>query len=155
MIKERFLKAIIVALTQCGLLAERYAKQNITEVKAVYTGYLRNSITFALDAEEPAVQSYKAAKGGKTGTYTGKADKETKGDRAVYIGTNVEYAPYVELGTGIHTTGGRTDAWIYQDDSGKWHRTNGMKARPYLKPAIAGHMDEYKKIIREAMTKNG
>lgn len=41
------------------------------------------------------------------------------------IGTNVEYAPYVELGT------------------------SKMKAQPYLRPAIEEHIDEYKSIIED------
>lgn len=65
-----------------------------------------------------------------------------------YIGTNVEYAPYIELGTGKYTTGGRQDSWVYQDVKGKWHRTNGMKAKPFLKPAVADHAQQYRKIIK-------
>lgn len=43
------------------------------------------------------------------------------------IGTNVEYAPYVELGT---------------------HR---MQAKPYLRPAAENHTAEYKNIIMNEM----
>ena len=68
----------------------------------VDTGNLRNSITHDVDDEEPAA----------------------------YIGTNVEYAPYVCLGT-IH-----------------------MKAQPFLKPAVADHANEYRKIIENEL-KNG
>ena len=68
----------------------------------VDTGNLRNSITHDVDDGEPAA----------------------------YIGTNVEYAPYVCLGT-IH-----------------------MKAQPFLKPAVADHANEYRKIIEKEL-KNG
>ena len=68
----------------------------------VDTGNLRNSITHTVDEEEPAA----------------------------YIGTNVEYAPYVCLGT-IH-----------------------MKAQPFLKPAVADHANEFRKIFENEM-KNG
>lgn len=68
-------------------------------------------------------------------------------DNAVYIGSNVEYAAYVELGTGQHYPGGRQDSWVYQDDKGNWHRTNGQKPQPYLKPAVADHKNQYKNII--------
>lgn len=44
-----------------------------------------------------------------------------------YVGTNVEYAPYVEMGT-----------------------TN-TKAQPYLKPAIADHIREYKNTIEQEL----
>ena len=68
----------------------------------VDTGNLRNSITHTVDEDEPAA----------------------------YIGSNVEYAPYVCLGT-IH-----------------------MKAQPFLKPAVNDHKDEYRKIIENEL-KNG
>ena len=75
-------------------------------------------------------------------------------DDAVYIGTNNEYAAYVELGTGIHYPGGRRDPWVYQDDKGEWHRTSGQEAQPYLKPAVADHAAKYRKIIEDEL-KNG
>ena len=65
----------------------------------VDTGNLRNSITHDVDDGEPAA----------------------------YIGTNVEYAPYVCLGT-IH-----------------------MKAKPFLKPAVADHANTYRKIIENEL----
>ena len=68
----------------------------------VDTGNLRNSITHDLDDGEPAA----------------------------YIGTNVEYAPYQELGT-IH-----------------------MAAQPFLKPAVAANANTYRKIIEDEL-KNG
>ena len=50
-----------------------------------------------------------------------------KKNSAVYIGTNVEYAPFVENGS----------------------RNNTPK--PFLKPAATEHAEEYKKIMTEAM----
>lgn len=44
-------------------------------------------------------------------------------EQDVYIGTNVEYAPYVELGT-VNTN-----------------------AQPFLRPAAADHLDEYRAIL--------
>lgn len=89
------------------------------------TGNLRNSITHVVDEDEPAV----------------------------YIGTNVEYAPYVELGTGIYAEGGggRPTPWVYQDAKGNWHYTRGNKAQPFLKPAVAEHADKYREIIKNAL----
>lgn len=75
------------------------AEGNAKNACPVDTGRLRNSITNAIDTEE----------------------------NAVYIGTNVEYAPYVELGTS--------------------HR----KPHPYLKPAAADHGDEYRAILKSCM----
>ena len=50
-------------------------------------------------------------------------------DKAVYIGTDVEYAAYVELGT------------------------TRTKAKPYLKPAATEHSTVYKRIMEEEMGK--
>ena len=72
------------------------AEGNAKAICPVDTGRLRNSITNAIDTES----------------------------NAVYIGTNVEYAPYVELGT------------MRQDP------------QPYLKPAASEHGDEYRAILK-------
>lgn len=48
-------------------------------------------------------------------------------DRQVIIGSDVHYASYVEEGT------------------------VNMRPRPYLRPAIVNHLDEYREIIRRAM----
>ena len=52
--------------------------------------------------------------------------------------TPLEYAPYVEYGTGLCAEeGGRQDVpWNYQDDEGNWHTTSGMKPSPYMRPAL-------------------
>lgn len=65
----------------------------------VDTGRLRNSITHALGA------------GGLT----------------VYIGTNVEYGPYVELGT------------------------SDREAHPFLRPAARDHSAQYRRILKSEM----
>lgn len=74
----------------------------------------------------------------------------------VYIGTNVEYAPYVELGTGVYAEGGggRPTPWVYQDAKGQWHWTRGNPAQPFLKPAVADHAQTYRNIIEDEL-KNG
>ena len=93
----------------------------------VDTGNLRNSITHKLDDGEPTV----------------------------YIGSNAEYAAYIELGTGVYAeTGGRQTPWVYQDAKGNWHMTNGQRAQPYLKPALADHIAAYESIIEHEL-KNG
>lgn len=73
-------------------------------------------------------------------------------DTDVYIGTNVEYAPYVEFGTGIYSTeGGRQTPWSYKDGEGNWHFTHGQKPQPYLKPAVAKYGDEYRSIMLDSL----
>ena len=111
------------ALTEIGLLSERYAKQGCV----VDTGLLRNSITFALDGEAAYTGEYKADRGGKTGAYSGAAPKEGAGSNAVYVGSNVEYAPYVELGT------------------------SKQKAKPFLRPAIQDHSGEFEAVVKKNM----
>ena len=87
------------ALTAIGATAETHTKENITADKLVDTGRLRNSISYAVDGE------------------------------SAYIGTNVEYAPYLELGT------------------------KKITAHHYLKRAVTEHQDEYKELAVEAIKK--
>lgn len=73
------------------------------------------------------------------------------GEKAAYIGTNSKYAVYVECGTGVYYPGGRQTPWTYQDENGDWHLTHGQRAKPYIKPAVADHVDQYKKIIESEL----
>lgn len=73
---------------------------------------------------------------------------------AVYVGTNSEYGPYVELGTGIHYPGGRQTPWAYKDEEGNWHHTRGQQPQPYLKPAVTNHKQTYRNIVEDEL-KNG
>ena len=86
-----------------------------------------------------------------TGRLAGSITYEV-GEDEVYIGTNVLYAPYVEMGTGKYsTTGGRQTPWFYQDRNGNWHKTEGQKPQPYLKPAASEHGDEYRQILKDSL----
>ena len=55
-----------------------------------------------------------------------------------FVGSPVEYAPYVEYGTGIHAEGGggRKTPWVYQDWNGNWHYTHGQLPRPFMRNGI-------------------
>ena len=75
-------------------------------------------------------------------------------ESAVYIGTNIDYMIYQELGTGIYAEGGRPTPWVYQDAQGNWHWTRGNQAHPFLKPAVADHPQTYRNIIKDEL-KNG
>lgn len=77
--------------------------------------------------------------------------KVDEGENAVYIGSNAEYAAYVELGTGQYAEGGRPTPWVYQDDEGNWHWTAGNPAQPFLAPAVKDHQSTYRKIIKDEM----
>ena len=94
---EELASKMPVILEMLGQAGENNAKFEITALGAVDTGNLRNSISHADD-----------------GTYA-------------YIGTNVEYAPYVELGT------------------------VRMPERPFLRNAVLGHQEEYRNIMEEGL----
>ena len=117
-------KAIENGLTAIGMTAEGHAKRKITDYPAVDTGRYRNSITFAISGEKPQNSTYKDDIG-NTYEYSGTAPDDT--EPAVYIGTNVEYAPHVELGT------------------------SKMSPRPSLKPAATEYTDEYEKLMEAAL----
>lgn len=84
-------------LEMLGQAGENNAKFEITALGAVDTGNLRNSITHTDDGEY------------------------------AYIGTNVEYAPYVEVGT------------------------SRMEERPFLRNAVLNHQDEYRQIFEDGL----
>ncbi len=76
------------------------------------------------------------------------------GDGAVgIVFTPLEYAPYIEFGTGLFAEeGGRKDVpWNYQDDKGEWHSTSGMKPHPYMRPALNENREQIKRILKEAI----
>ena len=113
-------EAKFAALEAIGMKAEKYAKRELTNFPAVDTGRLRNSITHAIEEDEDAV----------------------------YIGTNVEYGKWIELGTGIYASDGqgKKEPWVYQDDEGNYHLTRGVRPVHFLKKAATEHSDEYKEI---------
>lgn len=129
---EEVLSALEAAIKRgneaIGMTAEGHAKKKITAAGAVDTGRLRNSITYALAGEETHVKSYKANKGGKDReTYTYDGTAEGKKGSGVYIGTNVEYAVFVENGA------------------------QGRTAVHFLQDAATGHTDQYKKLMEDSM----
>lgn len=69
--------------------------------------------------------------------------------------TPLEYAPYVEYGTGLFAEeGGRTDVpWSYQDEEGEWHSTSGQKPQPFMRPALNNNISLIKQILKEELTK--
>ena len=137
-ISEKIKAAVSKGLETCGLVAEGYAADlapvgtpESTGIPGYIGGLLRGSITHALSGKQAAKSTYQDNAGKRRGSYSGTAPEEGDANKkAVYIGTNVEYAPYQELGT-IH-----------------------MAAQPFLKPAVADHANEYRKIVEDEM-KNG
>lgn len=72
-------------------------------------------------------------------------------EQAAYVGSNAEYAAYVEFGTGVFYPGGRQTPWVYTDAKGNTHLTHGQRAKPYIKPAVADHTPQYQKIIKSEL----
>lgn len=72
------------------------------------------------------------------------------------IFTPLEYAPYVEYGTGLFAeNGGRKDVpWNYKDDKGEWHSTSGMMPHPYMRPALEENREQIIELLKEAITNN-
>lgn len=80
--------------------------------------------------------------------------EEYNGDMTGVVFTPLEYAPYVEYGTGLLAeNGGRQDVpWSYQDDKGDWHTTSGMPPTPYMRPALDENRQEILRILKESIT---
>lgn len=76
--------------------------------------------------------------------------EEQNGELVGVVFTPLEYAPYVEYGTGLFAEeGGRKDVpWHYQDDEGNWHTTSGMPPQPFLRPALDENREQIKKILK-------
>lgn len=72
-------------------------------------------------------------------------------DKAVDVGSPLEYSTYVELGTGKHASGGRQTPWVYKDDKGNWHYTHGQRAQPFLKPALQNNIRTYQAILKDEL----
>lgn len=147
-------KSLRKALEVIGLKAESYAKEKCH----VDTGLLRNSIAHAVSGRIPKIgkreRIYKSDtpdEDGKKhiGIYSKKVPNR-KNDLRVYIGTNVYYAPYVEMGH-------KQNVGQYVKKLGKRLKVPYVKAQPFIRPALLDHIDEWKEILvtvaSEAMKK--
>lgn len=74
-------------------------------------------------------------------------------DNVGVIFTPLEYAPYIEYGTGLFAeNGGRKDVpWHYKDDKGEWHTTSGMHPQPYMRPALNDNREKIIELLKEAI----
>lgn len=131
-----------LALNLMGEVVEGYAKEDCP----VDTGLLRNSITHTLGGA-PVSHSYHASYGenrDSSGRRYGAGSKKagsvkigalsgtigSASDHACYVGTNVEYAPYVEFGDRFH------------HNVGKAH---------FLRDAAQDHVDELKDVAQKTL----
>ena len=73
------------------------------------------------------------------------------------IYTPLEYAPYIEYGTGLFAEGnGRKDVpWNYQDDKGNWHSTSGLKPHPFMRPSLDENREKIVDILKEGVMDDG
>lgn len=108
------------ALGRACALVERAAKQKAPKD----TGALRRSITSKIEGSGRDIEGV--------------------------VFTSLEYAPYVEYGTGLFAEGGgRADVpWNYQDDKGEWHSTNGQKPQPFMRPALDENREQIIRIVK-------
>lgn len=113
------------ALTIIGMKAEKYAKAlcpvgtpESTGIKGYRGGTLRNSITFDVRPQ----------------------------DKTVTIGSNVEYAPYQELGTGSNFQA--PPEWEQFDAPQGSGKGEGIKPKHFLRDGILEHLDEFESVIK-------
>ena len=120
-------KAKKKALKTIGLKSEAYAKKlcpvgtpESTGIQGYRGGTLRNSITHRVS------------------------------ENVMELGSNVEYAAYVELGTGPHFT--PPPEWEqFTTKRGSGVGKAYVKPRPYIRPAIEDHRDEYQRIMQKEL----
>lgn len=67
--------------------------------------------------------------------------------------TPLEYAPYVEYGTGLFAEDGNGRTWdlpwVYQDEKGEWHSSSGQEPHPFMRPALDENRQEILRILKE------
>lgn len=87
-----------------------------------------------------------------TGKLRGSISIEEEKPLQIGIGTNVEYAPYVEFGTGTqgdpsvsHTT---RESWTYMGSDGKFYTSHGQPPQPFLAPALEQEKENVAKEVK-------
>lgn len=124
-VMKDFETAIFNAAMRCGNQAAGYA----IDLCPVVSGYLQNSITYAVSGMSAVKPRYSDNSGVKHGAYSGTIPPESGGALSVYVGSNTPYAVPVEVGTARR------------------------KATPFIKPAVADHAQTYRNIIENEMKK--
>lgn len=127
-VKAEIMRKARRALRIVGMKAESYAKA----LTPVDTGLLRNSITFAIGGGKANTPLYYDNEMAQYGEYTGDAPADDESQVTLYVGTNVQYGIFQELGH--HTV------------NGKWVPPN-----EFLRPAMENHRQEFEQIIKQEM----
>lgn len=83
--------------------------------------------------------------------------KVNESELVAYIGTNCEYAIYVEFGTGefAENGNGRKGGWVYKTPNGEVHFTYGMPPQPYLRPAFRQNQKAIRDILADCLRELG
>ena len=76
----------------------------------------------------------------------------------VVVGTNKEYAIFVEFGTGTKGDPGVPHTakllWRWQDEQGNWHTSHGQKAQSFLRAAVGEDTEkEVYRLVAEELRK--
>ncbi|MBR2492463.1 MAG: HK97 gp10 family phage protein [Paludibacteraceae bacterium] len=93
---------------------------------------------------------------GKTGDLrkfiSSKVDKE---NLQGIVFSPLEYAPYVEYGTGLFAEDGKGRTWDlpwhYQDEKGEWHTSKGQEPHPFMRPALEENREKIKQTLKEGI----
>jgi HK97 gp10 family phage protein len=108
--------------------------------------------TAALLVEDSAVQNAPKDEGDLQQSITSKVERTNEEITAI-VYSPLEYAPYVEYGTGLFAEkgNGRQTPWGYEDEeTGKTIWTRGQKPHPYMRPALEDNKQNIINLIRKA-----
>ena len=105
----------------------------------------------ALEIIGQKIESYaKALCPVKTGTLRGSITHKPQQDSMI-VGSAVNYAPYVELGTGKAYN--PPPSWMENNAPRGAGIIAGRKPKPYLRPAVENHISEYQNIMQNELRK--
>lgn len=115
---------------------------------------IRGLIKASLLVEGQAVLLAPVDKGGLRDSIGYKVDES---ELVAYVGTNCEYAIYVEFGTGefAENGNGRKGGWVYKTPSGEVRFTYGMPPQPYLRPAFRRNQKAIRDILADCLRELG
>ena len=111
---------------------------------------IRGLIKASMLVEGQAVLLAPVDKGGLRDSIGYKVDES---ELVAYIGTNCEYAIYVEFGTGefAENGNGRKGGWVYKTPNGEVRFTYGMPPQPYLRPAFRKNQKAIRDILADCL----
>lgn len=146
--------------------------KNIDTIKRRLHSYSRIDLTDKMNKATTLVHGQaKSLAAVDTGNLAGSIHMEVKSKGRNIVGrvfTNVEYAPFVEFGTGIKGNGSypyevkglnltyRDTPWVYSPDGGDtFYHTEGQIAQPFMYPSLHDNKDNIKKMFAEEIKKKG